>query len=78
MPFKYACIHKEKSMKLTAQEKKAYIKGGANKCPSCRSDEIEGGFVEVDSGHCWQPVFCHECGAEWNDIYKLSDIEVTS
>jgi hypothetical protein len=64
--------------KLTVKQKKAYIKAGGNKCPFCRSEDIESSHFEVDSGHSWQPIFCHECESEWNDIYKLADVEVTS
>ena len=61
--------------KLTAKQKKDYIKGGQNGCPYCGSDDIEGGFVEIDSGGAWQEVYCHICHKEWSDIYKMVDIE---
>ena len=77
MPYKYACVHKEKIMKLTAKQKKDYIKSGYSKCPKCKSDDIDGGMVEVDAGTCWQPVSCNECHLEWSDIYTLAGIEVT-
>ena len=64
--------------KLTKAQKKDYIKKSGVCCPACGSDEIEGGFVEIDSGHAWQPVGCNECDAEWNDIYNLVDVELTA
>jgi len=64
--------------KLTEKQKKEYINSGYSKCPNCKSEDIEGGHVEVNGASCWQPCFCHECNLEWNDIYTLSNIEVTN
>jgi len=58
-------------------DEKKYIRAGGTKCPFCGSDEIEGSSVEVDSSSAWQEVGCNNCDSEWNDIYKLDDIEVT-
>jgi len=68
-----------KTKELTSSQKDAYIKGGANRCPNpeCRSEDITGGRVEIDSGGCYQPCHCGECTAEWNDVYKLVDVEMT-
>ena len=41
-------------------------------CPCCGSDEITGGCVEIDGSSASQAVSCHSCGANWNDIYKLT------
>jgi hypothetical protein len=65
------------SKEITEVQKTAYLKNGYSKCPSCKGDNIGGGFIEVDSGHCWQPCSCNDCGLTWNDIYKLVDMEVT-
>ncbi len=53
-----------------------YLKAGGTRCPKCKSDDVDGGFVDVDSGGAWQHIVCNNCGAEWNDIYKLVDVEV--
>jgi hypothetical protein len=62
---------------LTKEQKEEYVKDGYSKCPSpdCGSEIIDGGFVEVDSGHCHQNCVCNDCGREWTDIYKLVAIE---
>lgn len=41
-------------------------------CPHCGSEDVEGGEVNVDAGGAWQEVTCNECGATWNDVYKLT------
>ena len=61
---------------LSKEEKKNYIKSGYAKCPKCKDDNIEGGSVEIDANGASQDVICLACGAEWTDIYKLSDIEI--
>lgn len=44
-------------------------------CPQCDSDDIEGGFVEVESRQAWQHVHCHQCGARWTDVFNLRGYE---
>ena len=44
-------------------------------CPFCDSDQIEGGFLEMDGSSAWQPVVCNDCGKGWNDIYNLVGYE---
>lgn len=39
-------------------------------CPCCRSRNITGGSFEVDETVI-QDVWCHDCGAEWRDVYCL-------
>lgn len=60
--------------RLTEEQKTAYLKNYGH-CPFCRSDEIEGGFVEIDGNTAWQKVTCMECGRQWNDLYHLNDVE---
>lgn len=62
--------------KLTQKRKKAYVKNGGVKCPYCKAETtLEGGFIEVDAGGCWQAISCPSCGKRWTDVYKLVDIE---
>jgi len=58
---------------LTAEE---YIAAGAGKCPFCLSDDIDGGHIEVDGEQTWQEVECQNCGAVWQDIYKLVAVDI--
>ena len=56
-------------MKLTQDQKKQYMDGGANLCPFCKSADISGGQVEIDGREAWQEVSCNECQGEWRDVY---------
>src|SRR3990167_2422848 len=53
----------------------AYAAEGGVRCPSCGSDQLEGGSVEIDTGIAWQPVTCLGCEAEWNDLYVLTGFD---
>jgi len=60
---------------LTKEQKEEYIKSGYAKCPFCKSDQIEGGAIDVDGPEAWQKVTCIDCEKVWNDVYKLVDVE---
>jgi len=64
---------KKTMKKLTDKQKKAYLKN-YNKCPHCQSDQIGGGFVEVDGDTACQIVGCNDCDKQWYDIYNLVDV----
>ena len=57
--------------KLTAAAAAEYVDRGYSRCPFCKSEEIEGGSLEVDGNHAWQEVICSACDAAWRDIYRL-------
>ncbi len=57
------------------KEKKDYISKGGVGCLFCGAHDMEGGFVQTDTGSAWQKVGCNECGAGWTDIYKLADVD---
>ena len=40
-------------------------------CPVCGSRDAEGTHIEVFPNGCYQPCWCNECGAEWNDVYEF-------
>lgn len=42
------------------------------RCPHCRGDNIEGGFVNIDNGTASQPISCNDCDATWVDTYTLT------
>ena len=58
---------------LTAEE---YIAAGAGKCPFCLSADIVGESVEVSVTETWQEIECQNCGAVWQDIYKLVAVDI--
>lgn len=64
-------------MDLTDEQKAEYLKE-PNKCPVCRSDNIEGGSTDIESDHAYQTVVCLSCHTEWRDVYTLTDIDSVS
>jgi hypothetical protein len=44
-------------------------------CPLCKSENISGGHVEIDSDSAWQPVTCDDCGYDWNEVYNFARAE---
>ena len=59
---------------LTDNQKAAYLKN-SHLCPHCGSNDISGGFIEVDGDSAWQEVSCSTCEKEWRDVYKLTEVE---
>lgn len=53
---------------LTEEE---YVKLGGGKCPFCRSNQIDGGFVNIEAGDAYQDITCIECNRVWTDHYIL-------
>lgn len=64
------------SEELTRKQKQMYLKKGGVACPFCESEDIEGGFVEIDEGYVTQGMNCVSCGRRWNDVYKLKAVDV--
>ncbi len=60
------------------EQGRLYLDKHGSVCPICRCDAIEGGQFQSDSSTVWQSVNCIECGAEWDDIYYLREVEITS
>jgi len=63
--------------KLSAMDKKKYLLADT-RCPYCGSNDISGGFVEIDSGEANQKIDCMDCGKRWRDVYRLVDMEELS
>ena len=45
---------------------------GDTACPACRSDEIDGGPVDINEGHAVQDVRCLSCTATWDNVYRFN------
>jgi len=60
---------------LSQQQKTDYIRNGAWCCPYCGSPNITAGSFEVTGTECFQPVYCLDCKASWQDVYQLTSIE---
>jgi hypothetical protein len=51
-----------------------YIDHRAVRCPFCGSQNISASPYEGEG--LYQPVNCEDCGASWNDIHEIVDIEI--
>ena len=49
-----------------------YATIGGGQCPICRSEDIEGGNVTVETGGAWQTCSCNNCDHSWDDVYVLT------
>jgi len=54
-----------------------YVNSGGCCCPFCRSQDIEGGSVDVDAGGASQECWCKACDRSWVDSYVLANYEPT-
>jgi len=60
-------------MSLSKEQKEDYILTGGNQCLYCGSHNITALIFDGEGSR--QPVRCEDCHREWNDIYKLVDVE---
>ena len=60
---------------LKAAAKEEYINSKGSHCPHCGSTSLSAGGLHAEGGEAWQETTCETCGEQWNDIYKLSNIE---
>ncbi|QIB67138.1 hypothetical protein [Kineobactrum salinum] len=49
-----------------------YLEKEGEHCPTCGSNDLQGGSVDVDSPHASQPMSCGDCRATWTDQYQLT------
>ena len=47
-------------------------------CPFCKSEDIEGGPVDIEGPVARQVVGCNACEGAWCDTYTLSAVEAVS
>ncbi len=60
-------------MKLLSDEQiQKYVEEGGVSCPYCGDADIEGGFVEIESGGASQKITCPACDRSWRDEYRLA------
>jgi DNA-directed RNA polymerase subunit RPC12/RpoP len=56
---------------MTPMTQEEYIRD-PNQCPHCRSRNIVGrSGLDAEAGVAWQVIGCRDCGARWQDEYKL-------
>lgn len=52
-----------------------YIEDGGVRCMCCGSEDLGGDSFDIEAGYVTQLIHCHDCLAEWRDIYKLVDFD---
>jgi len=55
-------------------DKNAYIKSKGLICPFCKTESVQGGFIQVEAGKAYQKMDCLECDGRWKDVYRLVDV----
>ena len=60
------------TVRINDEAQTDYLANCGQKCPHCDYRELTGRAIEVDGVTAWQPVSCEDCGASWQDIYKLT------
>ena len=58
-------------------DKRKYLKGMGIHCPFCGWEASPMSSHPVSGDEVYQPIKCKNCEAQWDDIYKMDDIEVT-
>ena len=61
---------------MTAEQRKFYLQNKGNKCPHCKSDNIQGAAAGWESDSDWasRVVECLDCKKTWTDIYIFQDV----
>ena len=59
---------------LTDEQIEEYVNCEGNRCPFCKSDDLEGNAWEADRNWATQEVKCCNCSEEWQDLYILKGI----
>lgn len=63
---------------MTEEQKAAYLKGGAQKCPYCGHGELGCDRLMPsdleDNSEYECSTRCMKCGKEWTDIYRVVDV----
>lgn len=61
---------------MTDEQKAAYLKGGATRCPYCGNDELDCDRLMLaeyeDEYEC--TTRCLKCSKEWTDVYRVVDV----
>ena len=61
---------------MTVLTEKEYVEVKGTKCPACGSIELEGRSINIEGGSARQGMCCLDCGAFWEDVYKLEGYDL--
>ncbi|OHB65728.1 MAG: hypothetical protein A2V70_10350 [Planctomycetes bacterium RBG_13_63_9] len=53
------------------QKAHRFVQAGGTRCPSCDSENIDLGKVELDSQHAYQEASCRTCQRGFSAVYRL-------
>lgn len=67
----YEWIHSESYTHGISKDAQDYVNNCGAYCPACRTTQITGGTIDIDGTEAFQEVSCNNCGASWNDLYRL-------
>jgi len=67
----YHCVKCDKAYRA-----RRYLDKHGTVCPICECDDIVGHSFDSDGTNAWQSVSCNKCGAEWDDIYYLREVDI--
>ena len=59
---------------MTTISRSKYL-SNTNVCPNCGSDDLDGGSFNADCDVAWQRITCGNCNIDWEDTYRLVDID---
>ncbi len=62
-------------MTISRKRRKEYINAGGTFCINCGSGNISAGRIESEGREAWGQVVCHDCGSQWNDIFRLIGVD---
>ena len=54
-----------------------YLESGGAFCPHCGGENLESAPMEFDGYVAYVPSSCDDCGTEWTDTYRLTEVEVS-
>lgn len=57
---------------MTTMTQEEYAAEHGTKCPCCKSENISGGFIDVEGNTAFQRITCL-CGASWYDEYVFKE-----
>jgi formate dehydrogenase maturation protein FdhE len=61
---------------ISKERKKKYVEEDWHLCPHCGSSNIHTTSTPDGSENLlWVNIICKDCDKEWEDIYKLCDVE---
>jgi len=60
---------------MTEFNKEKYIESDGSICPYCLGNNIDVDCIDDNGTRVWRTCVCLDCEKEWNEIYKLVDVE---